>query len=105
MFYKKICSATFAKKLKDIYKYATKDLNGLVGWNMVLMYLSCMADNGEGVTENQEQRQVKIDCNQEIKSVTLEKYTVFYGVNHDKKEIYLLYLLYRKYEVYTFIIN
>ena len=97
MFYKRFCSSMFTKELNDIYKYATIDLKSLVGWQMIKRYIMAAIIDGESPIQYQESRNIRLKCDKEIKRITVDNYTVFYGINHDKKEIYLLNLLYRKY--------
>ena len=96
MWYKTFCSVTFEKELKEIYKYVTTDLKSLVGWQTVKRHIYDASTEEGGPLQYQYSRNIRIKNNTLIKKMTVDKYTVFYQVNYDKKEIYLLHLLYRK---------
>lgn len=97
MFYKRICSSMFTKDVNDIYKYVTIDLKSLVGWQMIKRYIWAALIDAESPIQYQESQNIRFKCDKEIKRITVDNYTVFYGINYEKKEIYLLHLLYREY--------
>lgn len=94
MWYKVFCSPTFENELKEIYKYVTEEIKSLIGWQSVRRNIFYAATSEGGPEQYQSSRRIaKFDS---IKRMTIDKYTVFYQVNYDKNEIYLLHLLYGK---------
>ena len=96
MWYKKFCSPIFEKQLKEIYRYVTVDLKSFVGWQAVRRNIYLATTDEGGPERYQRSRYTRIERFNSIKRATVDKYTIFYHVNHERKEIYLLYLLYRK---------
>ena len=96
MWYKVFCSETFEKELKEIYKYITEELKSLVGWQAVRRNIYQAATAEGGPARYQHSRCIRIEKIDSIKRMTEDKYTVFYQVNYEKKEVYLLHLLYGK---------
>ena len=94
MWYNVFCTPTFEKELIEIYKYVTVELKSLVGWQVVRRNINNEAVGKGGPKKYKSSR--KIGKFNSIKRMTIDKYTVFYKVNYDKKEIYLLHLLYGK---------
>lgn len=94
MWYDVFGSPTFEKELKELYKYVTEDLKSLVGWQSVKRHIYSAATSEGGPEKYESSR--KIRNFDSIKRMTVDKYTVFYQVNYDKKEIYLLHILYGK---------
>lgn len=94
MWYKRFCSATFENELKQIYKYVTIDLKSSVGWQAIKRNIWAAVSDEGGPLKYQSSRNITMKNN--VKRMTIDKYTVFYQVDYDKKEIYLLHLLYRK---------
>lgn len=96
MWYKRFCSPTFEKELKEFYKYVVLDLNSLIGWQTIKRNIELALTDEGGPPQYQDSRNIRIKNNTSIKRITVDKYTIFYQVDYDKKEIYLLHLLYRK---------
>ena len=92
MWYEVYCSPTFEKEFKELHKYVTEELKSLVGWQSVKRDIYSAATSEGGPEKYESSR--KIRNFDSIKRMTVDKYTVFYQVNYDKKEIYLLHLLY-----------
>lgn len=96
MWYKVFCSPTFEKELKELYKYVTKELKSLVGWQVIKRNIYHVTTSEGGPEQYQHSCLTRIEKFNSIKRITADKYTVFYHVDNQKKEIYLLHLLYRK---------
>lgn len=96
MWYKAFCSPAFEKELKDFHKYVTEDLKSPVGWQTIKRNIYCAATSEGGPERYQYSRKIRVENNLLIKRMTVDKYTVFYQVDCNKKEVYLLHLLYRK---------
>ena len=96
MWYKVFCSPTFEKQLKNFYKYVIEDLKSPVGWQTIKRNIYHAATSEGGPERYQHSRKIRLENNLVIKRMTVDKYTVFYQVDFNKKEVYLLHLLYRK---------
>ena len=90
MFYKKICSPTFEKELREFYKYVVKDLKSFIGWQTIRRAI--------WVSINDEGPEIQnFESGKDIRRGSMYNCTIFFEVNHEKEEIYLLHFLYRKY--------
>ena len=96
MWYKIYCSPSFEIQLKEFYKYVTVELKSLVGWQAVRRNIYYAASSEGGPAKYQNSCNIRMEKEETLKRMTIDKYTVFYQVDFDKKEVYLLNLLYRK---------
>lgn len=96
MWYKRFCSQAFERELKEIYKYVVNDLKSLIGWQSIKNNIWLAITNDGEPARYPKSYNYMANGNNPIKRMTVDKYTVFYQIDYDKKEIYLLHLLYRK---------